>query len=324
VTAFDDRRSRTSSEDINLDLGFGAVVTRESRERLLNRDGTFNVRREGLKYWESLSLYHYFLTISWPKFMTYVVGSYIAANTLFAFGYLACGDGALTGFDKAFTFGRFGIAFFFSVETIATIGYGNIVPLTLAANVLMTIESLVGIVSFAIVAGIVFARFARPMAEIVFSRSAVIGPYRDVKAFMFRIVNQRRSELVDVKANVILARRKKGGSDLDREFISLKLERPGVAFFPLAWTVVHPIDQSSPLWDYDEQDLRECDVEFLVMLNGFDETFSQNVHTRSSYKSSEVVWGARFRTVFNPPRPDGTISIDVRKLHEIEPAPLPA
>ncbi len=324
MTAFDDRRSRTSSEDINLDLGFGAVVTRESRERLLNRDGTFNVRREGLKYWESLSLYHYFLTISWPKFMTYIVGSYIAANTLFAFGYLACGDGALTGFDKAFTFGRFGIAFFFSVETIATIGYGNIVPLTLAANVLMTIESLVGIVGFAIVAGIVFARFARPIAEIVFSRSAVIGPYRDVKAFMFRIVNQRRSELVDVRANVILARRKKGGSNLDREFVSLKLERPGVAFFPLAWTVVHPIDQSSPLWDYDEQDLRECDVEFLIMLNGFDETFSQNVHTRSSYKSSEVVWGARFRSVFNPPRPDGTISIDVRKLHEIERAPLPA
>jgi len=309
--------------DINLDLGFGAVVSRESRQRLLNRDGSFNVRREGLSFWQELSPYHYALTISWPKFLTLVGFAYIASNMLFAFAYMACGDNALTGFRHGFL-GRFWIAFFFSVETIATIGYGNIVPVTLAANVLMTIESLFGILAFALIAGIVFARFARPTAQIMFSRRAVIAPYRGITALMFRVVNERRTQILDLHARVLLARRKRGASDGDREYIPLKLERESVAFFPLAWTIVHPIDEQSPLRGYrGPEDLRECETEFLVLLNGFDETFSQTVHTRSSYKGEEVVWGARFQNMFNPPEPDGSISINVRKIHEIEPAPLP-
>jgi inward rectifier potassium channel len=311
-------------QDINLDLGFGTVVARESRTRLLNRDGSFNVRREGLSVWQELSPYHYFLTISWPKFLSLVGIAYVVSNTLFALAYVACGAHALTGFQHGFL-SRFWIAFFFSVETIATIGYGNIVPVTLAANLLMTIESLCGILAFALIAGIVFARFARPTAEIMFSKQAVIAPYRDKKAFMFRIVNQRRTQIVDLEARVLLARRKKGASDSDREFILLKLERESVTFFPLSWTIVHPIDEESPLYDYKAtDDLRACESEFLIMLNGFDETFSQTVHTRSSYKGEEVVWGARFRNMFNPPEPDGSVSIDVRKIHDVERVPLPA
>jgi inward rectifier potassium channel len=310
-------------DKIDLDLGFGSVVTRESRQRLLNRDGSFNVRREGLNFWQELSPYHYVLTMSWPKFLAFIGIGYAIANTFFALAYMACGSDALTGFGRAPALGRFGIAFFFSVETIATIGYGNIVPLTLAANVLMTIESLSGILAFALIAGVVFARFARPTALILFSRRAVIAPYQNIKGFMFRIVNQRRSQIVDLEARVILARRKKGKGD-EREFIPLKLERDSVAFFPLAWTIVHPIDADSPLRDYrGPDDLVNCDSEFLVLLNGFDETFSQQVHTRSSYKGEELVWGARFRSLFNAPEPDGTISIDISKLHEIDPAPMP-
>jgi inward rectifier potassium channel len=271
-------------DKIDLDLGFGSVVTRESRQRLLNRDGSFNVRREGLNFWQELSPYHYVLTMSWPKFLAFIGIGYAIANTFFALAYMACGSDALTGFGRAPALGRFGIAFFFSVETIATIGYGNIVPLTLAANVLMTIESLSGILAFALIAGVVFARFARPTALILFSRRAVIAPYQNIKGFMFRIVNQRRSQIVDLEARVILARRKKGRGD-EREFIPLKLERESVAFFPLAWTIVHPIDADSPLREYrGPDDLVNCDSEFLVLLNGFDETFSQQVHTRSSYK----------------------------------------
>jgi inward rectifier potassium channel len=325
VTAVDERPSSRVPEDINSDLGFGTVVSRESRERLLNRDGGFNVRREGLSAWQRLSPYHYLLTITWVRFLSLVAFSYVLANTIFAFAYMACGDNALTGFENASRLDRFRTAFFFSVETIATIGYGNIAPLSLAANLVMAIESLIGLLAFAVVAGIVFARFARPTAEILFSRNALIGPYRGLTAFMFRIVNQRTSEIVDLKARVLFTRRKKGSPSGDREFIQLNLEREGVAFFPLSWTVVHPIDQTSPLRSYKTlEDLQACESEFLILLNGFDETFSQTVHTRSSYKGSEVVWGARFRNMFNPPRPDGTISIDVQKLHEIEPVALPA
>jgi len=306
------------TDDPNLDLGFGSVVSRDSRKRLLNRDGTFNVRREGLGYWEALSAYHYFLTISWPKFLCYVAGAYVVLNALFAAAFVACGAGALTGFGNQTPMERFTRAFFFSVHTLATIGYGNIVPVTFAANLMVALESLVGLLGFSIIAGIMFARFARPRAEIAFSEVAVIAPYRGKTALMFRIVNKKRNEIVEMEAKVLLARRKRGGQATDRDFIPLKLERDRVVFFPLAWTIVHPIDETSPLNTCSPDDLRKLDVELLILLNGFDETFSQTVHTRSSYKVDEIVWGATFRNMFNPLDPDGTVSVDIRKLHEFD------
>jgi inward rectifier potassium channel len=327
MTTVDERRPASPPqpvEDPNADLGFGSVVARESRQRFLNRDGTFNVRREGLGFWQSLSLYHYLLTLSWTRFLLYVSAVYILTNALFAAGYVACGPDALTGFEDESMSPRFAQAFFFSVHTLATIGYGNIAPVNLAANLLVTVESLVGLLGFALVAGIVFARFARPMAQIIFSRSAVIAPYRDITAFMFRIVNQKSSELVELDTKVLLSRRKRDGRSTDREFLALKLEREHVVFFPLSWTIVHPIDESSPLWGMEPGDLRECDSEFLILLNGFDETFSQTVHTRSSYKGDEVVWGAKFRSIINVSSDDRTISADVRKLDEFDRVELPA
>jgi Inward rectifier potassium channel. len=307
------------SEDPNLDLGFGSVVARESRKRFLNRDGSFNVRREGLGSWEALSAYHYFLTISWPQFLAYVAGSYVVLNALFAFAFTACGPAALTGFANQTMVERFTRSFFFSVCTLATIGYGNIVPVTFAANVLVAFESLVGLLGFALIAGIMFSRFARPRAEIAFSRYAVVAPYRDKTALMFRIVNKKRNEIVEMAAKVLLAQQKRDGvSVTDREFIPLKLERERVVFFPLSWTIVHPIDESSPLHGCSVGDLRARDAELLILLNGFDETFSQTVHTRSSYKAEEIVWGAKFRTMFNPLEGDGTITIDIRKLHDVD------
>jgi inward rectifier potassium channel len=322
MTAIDQRTPPTpSSTDPNADLGFGSVVARESRKRLLNRNGTFNVRREGLGFWESLSAYHYFLTISWPRFLMFVVAVYVALNALFASLYVLCGDDALTGFAGRTASQRFTQAFFFSVQTLGTIGYGATTPQNLAANLIVTVEALVGLLAFAVAAGIVFARFSRPNAQVLFSSAAIIAPYRDITAFMFRVVNQRRSQLVELEAKVLLARRKSSSSG-DREFLTLNLERDRVTFFPLTWTVVHPIDQSSPLFGMTADDLEECDSEFLVLLNGFDETFSQTVHTRTSYQQDEIVWGAKFQSIFNPVDPDGTISVDIHKLHEIDRVPL--
>jgi len=318
VTALDERKV-PSRDDINADLGFGSVVARESRRRLLNRDGTFNVGRTGLRFWESLSAYHYLLTISWLRFFAFVVGSYLVTNALFAAIYLLAGPNALAGTHSTSAGGRFAEAFFFSVHTLATIGYGTMSPVTLAANIIVTIETLIGLVGVAVVAGISFARFSRPVPRILFSRNAVIAPYRGGNAFMFRIVNQRSSQLVEVNAKVLLSRRKReGATSMDREFISLELERSSVVFFPLSWTIVHPIDEKSPLRDWTGEDIAECDAEFLVLLNGFEETFSQTVHARSSYKSSEVVWGAKFKSMFMPPTEDGEIRVDIRRLHDIE------
>ena len=327
MSAVDDRVTATprppdQAPDINADLGFGSVVARESRRRFLNRDGTFNVRREGLRFWESASAYHYLLTITWPKFFGFVVASYLVANAVFAIIYLLAGDGALTGTHATTLSGRFAETFFFSVHTLATIGYGTMAPSTLFANVIVTIETLIGLVGVAVMAGISFARFARPVARILFSRRAVIAPYRGGRAFMFRIVNQRNNQLVDIECKVLLSRRRKGSAAGDREFLPLNLERDRVVFFPLSWTIVHPIDESSPIKEWDGQDFIECDAEFLILFNGFDETFSQTVHTRSSYKANEVVWGAKFTSMFNPTDEDGVLSVDIRKLHDIDRAPV--
>jgi inward rectifier potassium channel len=317
MTAIDERRQLPAgAKDPNADLGFGAVVARETRQRFLNPDGTFNVRREGFGFWESLSVYHAMLTISWPKFLSLAAVGYIATNAVFAAIYVACGAHALTGFEGEPTELRFVTAFFFSVHTLATIGYGVIAPVNLAANLVVTVESLVGLLGFALVAGVVFARFARPTADIKFSRNAIIAPYRGKTALMFRVVNRKRNQIVELQAKILLARRRVGGT-ADREFITLTLERDRVAFFPLAWTIVHPIDEDSPFAGETESTFRKCDAEVLIMLNGFDETFSQTVHTRSSYKGDEIVWGAKFTSMFNPPR-DGAISVDIRRLSEFE------
>jgi len=299
-------------EDLH-DLGFGAVVARESRERLLNKDGTFNVDRRGRGFLASISPYHALITMPWRAYFALVVLGYIVTNLLFATAYELCGPGALEVAGRRTM--SFLEAFFFSVQTLATIGYGRIAPVGLAANVLVTVESLVGLLGFALATGILFARFSRPMADIVFSHNAIIAPYHNLRAFEFRIANRRTNEVLEVKAEVLFSRIE--GADRMRRFYVLPLERQKVVFFPLSWTVVHPIDEKSPLCGVTQQDLADSDAEFLVLLTGVDEGFSQTVLTRSSYKPEEIVWNATFRNIFSRTR-DGRLSVDVGRIHEIE------
>src|SRR5690348_13146510 len=167
------------------DLGFGSVVARESRQRLLNRDGTFNVMRDGLGLLASLSLYHALLTMSWRKFFGLTALFYFGANLLFAAAYMLCGEGALSAPANSGIESRFLKAFFFSIHTLATIGYGTISPIGVAANVIVSIESFIGLFGLALCTSLLFARFTRPTAKILFSDRAVIAPYRDITAFEF-------------------------------------------------------------------------------------------------------------------------------------------
>ncbi len=316
-------RELLPSDDPNRDLGFGSYVSRESRQRLLNRDGSFNLRREGIRPFASLSLYHNLLGMSWPRFLGLVIAAYLVINAAFAGIYLACGPGALRGAGAAEMGGNaFWRAFFFSVETFATIGYGHISPAGLAANVVVTIESLFGLLGFALATGLLFSRFSRPTARIAFSARALIAPYRGGSAFEFRIVNARTNQLIDVQCRVLFTRFPR--QDGERIYVPLTLERPQVTFFPLAWTIVHPIDEASPLRGLTPEEMTASNAEFLVLLTGFDDTFSQTVHARSSYRANEVVWGASFTTMFNPPTSEGILSIDLGRLDEFQRVPLPA
>jgi inward rectifier potassium channel len=303
------------------DLGFGSVVSHESRQRLLNRDGSFNVIRSGLGFLESFAPYHLMLTISWTGFLVVVSVSYLVLNVVFAGAYLACGSDALIGSGAAMLGGRFSRAFFFSIQTFATIGYGQIAPNGIAANIVVTVEALVGLMYQALATGLLFARFTRPTAGLLFSRQAVVAPYNNNQALMFRIVNQRRNEIIELGAQVLFSAMEpdnRGGTV--RRYSLLPLERNKVTFFPLSWTIVHPIDGASPLQGRTRDDLVRTEAEILVLLSGIDEALEQTVHARSSYRADEIVWNARFRSMFlatdgRTPR----IAVDISRVHEIEP-----
>ena len=305
------------------DLGFGAVVSRESHERLLNRDGSFNVRRTGLRFWSSFSAYHAMLTMPWWQFFGATAALYLLANIAFAAAYLACGPGALGSETAGMEHHTYLRAFFFSVQTLSTIGYGQVIPIGTPANTIVTLEALVGLMGFGIVTGLMFARFSRPTAKVLFSRHAVIAPYQNIIALEFRVANARSNELIEVSAKVLLSRFEEVDGIRTRRYYTLSLERPSVVFLPLTWTVVHPINESSPMFGETPQSLRESQSELLVLLSGFDEIFSATVQTRTSFIPGEILFGYRFANAFViTASANKKVAVDMRQFDKVEPVQL--
>jgi inward rectifier potassium channel len=317
------RERRDLDRDRDRDLGFGSVVASRAAGRLLNRDGSFNNRREGLSFFEAIHLYDALLGTTWPRFLGLVMVFYLFVNVVFAVVYRSLGPGALAGDVDGTSLAAFESAFFFSVHTLSTVGYGNIVPASLGANLVMTLESVVGVIGIALTTGLVFARFSRPTAKILYSDKAVIAPYRDGLGFMFRIANQKSTQLIELDAQVMFSRMEKGDGRSVRRFYRLPLERDKVAFFPLAWTIVHPIDDESPFKNSTADECIGADAEVLVLLKGIDEVFSQTVHARSSYKGEEIVWGAKFTDIFIRDEKESIIGIDLGRLSDVDRVPLP-
>jgi inward rectifier potassium channel len=309
--------------EIERDLGFGSVVSGHSRERLLNTDGSFNVRRTGLPLVTSLNLYHTLLSMRWSTFLLLVLLLYFISNIVFGAMYASFGAEALVDTSAEPMANMFVRGFFFSVQTFATIGYGTIHPAGFVPNMLVTIESYYSLIANALITGVVFARFARPTAKVLFSDVAVIAPYRDGEGLMFRLVNGRSNQLIEVRVQVLFARFVNENGRTVRRFDFLELERHKVTFFPLSWTVVHPIDKTSPLYGLRQDDYIRTDAEVLILLTATDETFAQAVHTRSSYKPHEIRCGYKFVSIYNRVEDGEPISIDVRKLSKIEPTELP-
>ncbi len=307
-------------EDGERDLGFGSVVAGRSRLRFLNPDGSFNVQRTGLPFFTSLNLYHIVLTMTWPTFLLIVLALYFFSNLVFGSLYTFIGDGSLVDTSSAPMTNTFIRSFFFSVQTFATIGYGTIHPVGILPNLLVTVESYYSLLSNALITGVVFARFARPTAKIVFSEVAVIAPYHGKTGLMFRLVNGRSSQMIEVEAKVMFARFCDEAGKQVRKFDELDLERQNVAFFPLSWTVVHPIDERSPLYGMTEDGLKRSDAEIVILLSATDETFSQIVNSRTSYKADQIRLGSKFISIYNEMKNNEPISIDVRKLSLTEKA----
>lgn len=308
-------------EQLKEDLGLGGKLSERSRARLLNRDGTFNVRRSNVGRFHPYNAYHTLLSLPIPRLLSLMVAGYVVTNLLFASLYWLAGPGALSS-TAASTRGRFEDCVFFSVQTLATIGYGKLVPNTRAANILVAIEALVGLLGFAILSGLLFARFTRPTARISFSRHAIIAPYENGWALMFRLVNLRNHDLTDVHAVVSVARWVDENGRRRRRFDQLALERDAIIFMPLHWVVVHPISDASPLRGLTPESLASAEPEVVCLIIAADETFAQTVHAKTSYDKSDIVWGARFRDMYVSDAE--RVAIDLDRLHDIEPVPPPA
>jgi inward rectifier potassium channel len=296
------------------DLGFGPQPVIKSQP-LINKDGSVNIKRKGLARFNTADTYHTLIKMSWPKFWLMVLSGYLFANLFFALIYVLIGKDGLDGSSGHNQMSHFLDAFFFSAQTISTVGYGHINPRGVIANSVAAFESMIGLLAFALATGLLYGRFSKPSAKIVYSDNILVAPYNDIRGLMFRLANVRKNVLIDLQIEVIFSYNEITEGKTLRKFFPLKLERKLVSLLTLNWTVVHPLDENSPLADMTPADFETYEASFSVLLKAFDDTFSQTVHSRTAYVAKDMVWDARFVPMFDRDK-DGRIILDMSKVGE--------
>lgn len=315
--AFNKKIRKISKPKEVTDLGIGNKVL-DSDQRIVTKDGKFNIERRGISFFKSFSIYHYLISISWLKFCSLILIVYLLVNIVFAFLYLAGGVENFQGIETNNTFDRFLNVFFFSTQTFTTVGYGRINPVGVYSNIISSIESLTGLLSLALATGLLYGRFSRPVAKIIYSDNAIIAPFNSMNAFQFRIANMKNDhDMIDVETEVILSKEENNS----RKFFNLKLEYRKINFFNASWTINHIINEESPVYGLSEKDLKDSDCEFLILIKGYDNTFAQYVNSRYSYRYDELIWGARFTNIYGRSE-DGRGMIELDKISLIEKAEL--
>jgi len=281
--------------------------------RVINSDGTFNVQRRGTN-WRDVHPYLHLVSISWTWFFATILVAYIFVNSIFATVYFLMGPGTLQGqLDSADALTRYLRCFFFSAQTLTTVGFGVLAPQSPAANTVAALEAMIGLLGFAVATGIMFGRVSRPSARIGFSDRAMMAPYQEGVSFQFRMVNRRANSLIEPEVTLMMMTVDRSDGSARREFKLLRLERDKIMLFPLTWTVVHPIDGESPLSGKTAADLEALQAEFMVLVKAWDETFSQTVHQRFSYRYDELVWGGKFSPAFSIGE-SGDLRVDLDKV----------
>ena len=287
-----------------------------SKARLVSRNKhrQSNITRKGSSHSPWHDPYHLLLTLDWHWFFGLIGLGYITINALFALLYVAGGDCIQNARP-----GHFWDTFFFSLQTMASIGYGAMYPRPECTytNILVTIESLTGLMGLTVATGLMFARFSRPTAKVLFSRVAVIAPHNGVPTLMFRTANQRHNQILQAELQVSLVRNEVSlEGELMRRLYDLKLVRNQSPIFSLTWTVMHQIDESSPLYGATSESLAEMEAEIVVMLTGIDDTVSQAIHARYSYTAEELLWNQRFVDILVR-KGDGGRAIDYTRFHDV-------
>ncbi len=301
----------------SVELGFGKSEGKQ--QRAINKNGSYNYLRLGLPFSEQFNFYHFLINLSPAWFISIILFWYTAINLIFTVLYYMCGTGSLTGMNMDSPFKIFWEIYFFSAQTLTTVGYGRINPLGFSANFVSSIEAMVGLMSFALITGLLYGRFSKPNPKIRFSHNALISPYQDGRAFMFRIANFMNSNMMNVKVRLSVSLIDQSG---ERNFYTLTMERDEIMFFPSSWTIVHAIDENSPLFGLKEAALRQSSPEFFALVQGFDDTFDQTLNARASYIHEDVIWGGKFVKIGGVTE-SGKNYVDLGKLDVFDLVDLP-
>lgn len=291
--------------------------------RFINRDGRPNVIKRGVGILNRYSWYHTMLEMKSGRFILLLLLIYISVNLLFAGIYYLIGIDHLAGVNTGSPIKNFSEVFFFSAQTFTTVGYGRISPTGFAASAVSTFEAFLGLLSFAIATGLFYGRFSRPQAFIRFSDHALIAPYRNGTALMMRLTSPKNNSLTDAEVKVTAAISTEENGRLTDKFFTLALEMSKIEGLALSWTLVHPITAESPFAGLTKEEIAATDIEVMVFLKAFDTVFSNTVVTRTSYISSEIKWGAKFRLMYHPNTDKSKTILHIDQLNDYDLVELP-
>jgi inward rectifier potassium channel len=290
--------------------------------RLVQKNGMPNIEKRGSNFLERYSWYHTFLLLPRWKFFLVLFTTYILINLLFAILYLMIGTHHLQGIIGTSFLDRFTECFFFSTQTFTTVGYGRISPVGFVASSLATFESFLGLLNFAIATGLFYGRFSRPQAFLKFSQNGIIAPYKNGIAFMLRMVPYKNNYLSNAEVKLTLAMSIEENGKKMNKFFPLELELSKVNALTLSWTIVHPLNEKSPLFGMSMADLSACNAEIMVFVEAFDDLFSNTVLARTSYIASEIIRGVKFVPMYHQSGTADKTVLEMDKLNELEPADI--
>lgn len=301
--------------------GFGEKSTQGSG-RYYRKDGKPNVMRKGIKFFDQLSWYHTMLSMPRWKFWIWLLIPYIIINCFFALIYFFAGVDHLAGIKTGSALHNYIEAFFFSTQTFTTVGYGHMSPNGLLTSTIASFEAFLGVLTFALASGLFYGRFSRPRSFLKFSDIAVIAPYKNGHALMFRTVPYKNNHLMDAEVKLTIGTRINKNGEEKNEFYTLDVEFSKINALILNWTIVHPMDENSPIYGMSLEDLKKLKAEVLVYLKAYDEGFANTVVARTSYTANEIIEGARFQPMYNAA---GEVThLHINKLNQIEKVTLPA
>ncbi len=304
------------NEPLQINTGFGSNASSYGG-RLLNKDGSPNIRKTGVNFLEKLSWFHSMLNMKMWKFFSIIFIFYILVNVVFTLIYYFIGVEKLNGMQAASELSKLTEAFFFSTQTFTTVGYGRISPTGLAMNAVSSFQALVGLLSFAVATGLMYGRFSLPKAYVKFSNKALISPYENGTGLMIRLAPfKNTAALTDAEAKISIAIIKDINGKAANQFYNILLEIPKINALALSWTLVHPINEESPLYNFTKKDFENTKGEILVYLKAFDDTFSNTVMSRTSYTFDEVAYGKKFVPMYNRDDIKQTTILQLEKLNE--------